>query len=150
MKHIYFAPIICCLLFLAASTLTGCVRNVGIDSGSVEIHQDDLYLRVAFNDHDRKYIKNYYHRFRGKHKKKYKKHMPPGLAKKGQLTPGHRNRLEKHGTLPPGLVRYYLPADLERKLRPLPRGYARVRVGGDIVLLEEATQVAVDIIFGVY
>ena len=138
-----------CFLFLVANTLTGCVTSAGIDSGSIEIHQDDVHLRVAFNDHDREYIQNYYHRFKKKHKKKYKKHMPPGLAKKGKLPPGHQKRLEKHGALPPGLTRYYLPMELEGRLSPLPRGYARVRVGGDIVLLDEATQIAVDIIFGV-
>ena len=128
---------------------SGCVTYTGIDSGSVEIHQDDVHLRVAFNDRDRGYIDDYYNHYRKKHRKKYGKHMPPGLAKKGKLPPGHQKRLEKHGALPPGLTRYYLPVELEERLSPLPSGYARVRVGGDIVLLDEATQIAVDIVFGV-
>jgi len=149
MRKRHYAPIVYCLLFLAANVMTGCVTVAGVDSASVELHQDDVHLSVAFNDHDRDYIQNYYHRFKKKHKKKYKKHMPPGLAKKGKLPPGHLKRLKKHGALPPGLTRYHLPMDLEGRLSPLPRGYARVKVGGDIVLLDEATQIAVDIIFGV-
>lgn len=144
-----YATIVYCLLFLASNATTGCVTISGVDSASVEILQDAVHLRVAFNDHDREYIQNYYHGYKKKYKKKYKKHMPPGLAKKGKLTPGHQKRLEKHGTLPPGLTRYYLPYDLEEKLSVLPRGFVRVRVGGDIVLMDEDTHVAVDIIYGV-
>jgi hypothetical protein len=128
---------------------SGCVTFTGIDSGSIEVHEDDLYLKVAFNDRDREYIHDYYRHYRKKHRKKYKKHIPPGLAKKGHMPPGHQRHIEKHGTLPPGLTRYYLPADLEERLTVLPPGYARVRIGGDIVLLDEKTQVAVDVIFGV-
>jgi hypothetical protein len=149
MKKRSYAPIVYCLLFLATNVTTGCVTFSGVDSASIEILQDDVHLSVAFNDHDREYIENYYHRIKKKHKKKYKKHMPPGLAKKGKLTPGHQKRLKKHGALPPGLTRYHLPIDLEERLRPLPSGYARVRMGGDIVLLNEATQIAVDIIYGI-
>lgn len=149
MKTKSYAPFVYCLFFLTATAMTGCVTVAGVNSGSVEIHQDDVHFRVAFNDHDRESIRNYYHRYKKKYKKKYKKQMPPGLAKKGTLTPGHQKRLEKHDTLPPGLTRYHLPQDLEEKLSALPRGYVRVRVGGDIVLMDENTHVAVDIIYGV-
>lgn len=128
---------------------SGCVTYTGIDSGSIEIHQDDVHLRVAFNDRDREYIDDYYRHYRKKHRKRHGKHMPPGLAKKGKMPPGHQKHIEKHGTLPPGLARYYLPVDLEEKLTALPPGYVRVRVGGDIVIMDENTQVAVDVIFGV-
>jgi hypothetical protein len=149
MKQKYYASIVYCLLFLATNIMTGCITYTGVDSGSVEVHQDDVHLKIAFNDNDREYIQNYYHRLKKKHKKKYKKNMPPGLAKKDKLTPGHQKRLEKHGVLPPGLSRYYLPMELEEKLSPLPDGYVRVRVEGDVVLLDEETQVAVDIIYGI-
>ena len=139
----------CIALILCMGTGTGCVSHTGIDSGSVEILQDDLHLRLAFNDRDREYIQDYYRHYRKQHRKKYGKHMPPGLAKKGHMPPGHQKHLQKHGTLPPGLNRYYLPMDLERNLARLPSGYVRIRVGGDIVLLDENTQVIMDVIYGI-
>ncbi len=39
-----------------------------------------------------------------------------------------------------------LPAPLERKLARLPETYIRVRIGGDIVLLNQKTHVVVDIL----
>ena len=147
MRTYTIAPL--CILIFMLSMNSGCVTYVGARSGSVEVHQDDVYLKVGFNDRDREYVHDYYRHYRKKHRKKYKKHMPPGLAKRNHLPPGHQKRIEKHGTLPPGLMRYHLPADLEKKLTVLPSGYARVRIGGDIVLLDENTQIAVDIIYGV-
>lgn len=70
--------------------------------------------------------------------------MPPGLAKRDQLPPG----LAKRDTLPPGLAKRDLPSDLERRLSRLPGGYSRKSVGSDIVLIEEATGVILDILKG--
>ncbi|WP_291717614.1 hypothetical protein [Magnetospirillum sp. 64-120] len=78
-----------------------------------------------------------------KHGGKDKK-MPPGLAKRDQLPPG----LAKRDTLPPGLAKRDLPSDLERRLSRLPGGYSRKTVGSDIVLIEEATGIVLDILKG--
>ena len=72
------------------------------------------------------------------------KKMPPGLAKRDQLPPG----LAKRDTLPPGLAKRDLPSELERRLSRLPGGYSRKSVGSDIVLIEEATGIVLDILRG--
>lgn len=69
---------------------------------------------------------------------------PPGLAKKDQLPPG----LAKRDKLPPGLKRDPLPADLQAKLPAPRRGTERVLVGDDMVLIDQKTQVVLDILKG--
>ncbi len=71
--------------------------------------------------------------------------MPPGLAKKESLPPGLQKHLEKHGKLPPGLEKRNLPPDLEGKL-PKRKGQDRVIVGNDVVLVERATGLVLDIL----
>ncbi|UCH72820.1 MAG: hypothetical protein JSU82_10605 [Rhodospirillales bacterium] len=56
--------------------------------------------------------------------------MPPGLAKQGKL--------------PPGIAKRRLPADLVAQLPPPPRGFERVIVDNDILLVDIATQVVHD------
>lgn len=73
------------------------------------------------------------------------KQMPPGLAKRDQLPPG----LAKRDQLPPGLAKRDLPSDLERRLG-LPRhGTKRLIVGNDVLLVEAATGIVLDIIYDV-
>src|SRR5581483_4302657 len=97
-----------------------------------------MRVAVSLNEHDRAVIEEYYAHGR--------RSLPPGLAKRrGGLPPG----IAKRDKLPPGLDREPLPAELERRLTPLPGGYVRVRVGADIVLLEERTHVVVDAIYDV-
>ena len=74
----------------------------------------------------------------GKGKKKKNKGagnqgMPPGLAKKG-------------GALPPGIAKRNLPNNLLSQLPPPPRGYERVIVDKDILLVNLATQVVHDVL----
>ncbi len=61
--------------------------------------------------------------------------MPPGLAKKGKL--------------PPGIAKRQLPSALIAQLPPPPRGYERVIVDNDILLVHIATQVIHDILIDV-
>ncbi len=68
--------------------------------------------------------------------------LPPGLAKKDQLPPG----LAKKDKLPPGLKRDKLPADLVAKLPAPRRGSERVLIGDDLVLIDQKTQVVLDIL----
>lgn len=83
--------------------------------------------------------------YRGKHGK----NLPPGLAKKDHLPPGLARQLARNGTLPPGLAKRDLPHDLEAQLEPLPPGRRRVIVDGDVLLIDIATNVILDILYGV-
>lgn len=117
----------------------GCATYPGY--GGVEIRGEDVWVKVAFNDKDRRLIHDYY---RLKHKR-----LPPGLAKKDKLPPGLEKQLKRRGKLPPGLHHRLLPLELTQKLSSLPRGYLRIKVGGDVMLLDEFTRVIVDIIYNV-
>jgi hypothetical protein len=84
----------------------------------------------------------------GKYKGKSKT-MPPGLANRGELPPGLQKHLERFDTLPPGLAKRDLSYDLQSRLPRLGVGLARKIIGNDVVLIEEATGVVLDILEGV-
>lgn len=117
-----------CLALLAVS-LAAC-GGYGT-AGRVSIQDRDTRLDLAFSDQERHLIHDYYRR-----------HLPPGLAKRSQLPPG----LAKRSTLPPGLSGERLPKELESRLSRLPEGYARLRVGTDVVLMNTRTRVVFDIV----
>jgi hypothetical protein len=77
-------------------------------------------------------------------KKKGDGNLPPGLAKKDKLPPG----LAKRDSLPPGLAKRSLPSDLESRLGKLGKNRERSIVGDDIVLIDTATNVILDILKG--
>ncbi len=122
---------------------SGCATLSESTSGRVVVQNDNARVEVAFNEHDRERIYGYYN-----YKHKGKK-VPPGLAKKGKIPPGHQKQLERWGTLPPGLAGRSLPYELERDLSPLPGGYIRVKLGTDVAILDEKTRVVIDVIHGV-
>lgn len=75
--------------------------------------------------------------------------LPPGLAKRqGALPPGLEKQLQKNGTLPPGLQKQMrpVPAELDRRLTPLPAGYRRGIVGTNVVVYRSTTQTILDVI----
>jgi hypothetical protein len=123
------------------SVFTGCASFPHINSGIFGVETDDVQVQVAFGDNDRRLIHDYYRNKKIKHKG-----LPPGLSKKGKLPLGLQKQLKKKGQLPPGLAKRYLPNELENRLSPIPRGYVRLKVGGDIVLMNKKTEVIVDII----
>ena len=126
--------------------LTGCEITPSTQaSGRVVVESDNARVEVSFNERDRQRIHGYY----AQHKKGKGKGMPPGLAKKDRLPPGLEKQVQRNGTLPPGLEAKRLPGDLERELSPLPGGYVRVRVGANIVLMDERTRVVFDVIYDV-
>jgi len=128
------------LILAFASILGGCAASTST-SGRVVIQDDSAMVDIRFSDRDRALIDSYYRK-----PAKGKKGMPPGLAKRGgNLPPG----LAKRDTLPPGLSGEPLPHELERDLAPLPGNYVRVRVGGDIVLMDGKTRVVFDILYGI-
>lgn len=110
----------------------------------------DQAMNAVFSAKDAKIIRDYYDTLnkkqeRQKHKGK-EKGLPPGLAKREHLPPGLQKHLERHGTLPPGLEKKRLPDDLNRLLSLEPKGYKRWMAGRDVVLVDERTQVIVDIL----
>lgn len=155
------------LLLVAASlAISGCqVRPAVHARGSVVIHDGPATVAVVFSDRERRHVHDYYRerererdhdRYdeyeerdyrKGKKYKKGKKGngrkgLPPGLAKRDHLPPG----LAKRDRLPPGLRTQRLPRDLERRLSPLPSGVIRVRIGTELVLMNERTRVVLDVI----
>jgi hypothetical protein len=120
-------------LLLVLPLFGGCTS--GPDYGRVSVSGRDGTLDLAFSDQDRLHIHDYYRR-----------HLPPGLAKRDRLPPGLEKQLVRRGELPPGLSGHRLPHDLERRLTPLPAGYLRMRIGGDVVLFHEKTRVILDLV----
>ena len=74
--------------------------------------------------------------------------LPPGLAKRSQLPPGLQKHIQRTGRLPPGLEKRTLPGDL-RGLLSYRKGQDYRVVGNDIVLIETATNLILDIMKGV-
>lgn len=97
------------------------------------------YFGIKVRDED-----NHHHSKReykgGKHKD-----LPPGLAKRDTLPPGLARQLTENGALPPGLAKRDLPEDLLSRL-PARKGTKRVIVDNDILLIEEGTEIVLDII----
>jgi hypothetical protein len=136
---------ICCvaLSVLMAGCATTPVGSPTVDSGAVVVESEDFRAAIVFGDSDRRKIRHYY-------KNRYKtKKLPPGLAKKHESHPGLRNHIRKYRELPPGIQGKKLPVDLRRTLQPIPEGNVRIRVGGDILLMNERTRYVLDVIFDV-
>ncbi len=94
---------------------------------------------IIFGSLERDLIRNFLGGPAGKKfkAKKFKhKSLPPGLAK----------QLHRNGILPPGLRRNYLPPGLTSRLPGLPPGHARVLVGNDVLLIQQATGLILDIL----
>lgn len=70
------------------------------------------------------------------HKGKGNKGLPPGIAMK----------LERGGTLPPGIAKRDLPANLKSKLPNRTDGAIRQIIGDDVVLIERGTDLILDVI----
>lgn len=131
------------LSILLSVMIAACATTPRVDSGSVAVENKDIKAVIVFGDGDREKISRYY-------KSRVKrKALPPGLAKKEKLPPGLEKHIEKHGKLPPGLEGRRLPHDLDRTLTRLPEDYVRLKVGGDIVLMNEKTRVVFDVIWDV-
>ena len=116
---------------------------------------DDELLGRVFSEIERQIIHDYYRNAGdgGDPNRKAKKNRggggPPGIAKRDQLPPGLEMQLERWGRLPPGLERQGLPTNLSYRLgRPLD-GLHRQVVGADVLLVETATGIILDILRGV-
>lgn len=124
------------LLAASAVALFGCETHPRF--AEVGIHDRNYDVRVVFSDHDRVLIRDYYG--------PPPRGLPPGLAKKGKVPPGHAWRMRRHAPIPPDVAWHPMPYDLDRRLSRLPEGYVRVIVGGDIGIMNVRTRVVVDLL----
>lgn len=129
-----------------AGNATRAVINAGINASFSEAERQTIQKyfgdRVMYTEQEQSRTQTSKH---GKGKKG-RGGLPPGLAKRKQLPPGLA-KLQKNGSIPPGLARKGLPADLERRLPPPPEGYERQIVGdAAIVLINKATGKIADIV----
>jgi hypothetical protein len=145
-RHRCTAPLAGLLLVLIGLPLTTQARD------------SDTVLGAVFSEIERRTIAEYYRgRFgqptyeqqRDKAVKK-QKGLPPGLARRDRLPPGLEQQLERNGHLPPGLEKRALPEGLERLLPPRRPEYRRVVVDNDVLLIEFATGLILDILRDVY
>ncbi len=105
----------------------------------------DIEAGTYFDDRQRSSVREYYAHAYGNGKK-----CPPGLAKKhnGCMPPGHAGNWQVGQPLPRGATVYPLPSPVIQLLPPAPYGYRYVRIGGDIVLVQQQSNLIVDIIIG--
>lgn len=103
---------------------------------------DDRQNR-RFADDDRRRVEDYY-------RNEYRSgRCPPGLDRKnnGCLPPGQAKRNWASGQhLPPDLAYHDVPRPLYDVLSPPPYGYRYVQVYGDVLLIEVATRLVIDLV----
>jgi Ni/Co efflux regulator RcnB len=114
------------------------VVSAGVKASFDELERQMIYK--YFGEH-KEYVQVQEHEYAheggsGKNDKHKKKGLPPGIAKK----------LERGGTMPPGIAKQVLPVSLEKKLPPPPQGYERTIVGNDVLLVQIDTGRIADII----
>lgn len=92
----------------------------------------DAYL---FTARDRRVIRTCF--------REHASELPPGLAQRESLTPGHQRQLEKNGTLPPGLQNRVqpLPSVCENQLPRLPRELERVIFSRQVMIINSAYRI---------
>jgi Ni/Co efflux regulator RcnB len=97
---------------------------------------------IVIDNRDRTVIRQYV-------EQDYRRHCPPGLAKKhnGCLPPGQAKKKYRVGYVLPRDVEYRpVPRDLLVQLQPVPSGYEYVQVDKDVLLMSEATKKVIDAI----
>jgi hypothetical protein len=110
----------------AASTASG--------PGVTSYDADDPAAQ-RFSARDRRVINNCF--------REHASELPPGLAKRESLTPGHQRQLEKNGTLPPGLQKRVqpLPSVCENQLPRLPRELDRVIFSRRVMIINSVYRI---------
>lgn len=74
--------------------------------------------------------------------------LPPGIARKGEFAPGILKQVARGKALPPGLASKLepLPPVLARQFPPPPAGYRRMICGTLALMLDESTNLVVDVV----
>lgn len=129
-------------LVLGAGAATAKPKKAGGHQRSVSDAAD--VADIVFSEIERRIIHDYFG-LPGDYHGGKAKGLPPGLAKRDQLPPG----LAKRDRLPPGLAKRDLPSGLHSRLGPARHGTRRYIVGNDVLLIEAATGIVLDIIYDV-
>jgi hypothetical protein len=74
--------------------------------------------------------------------------LPPGIARKGEFPPGILKQIVRGKGLPPGLAQKLepLPPPLARQFPAPPPGYRRMICGTLALLLDDSTNLVVDVV----
>ncbi len=137
---------------LAAASATPPEENV-VDALFTELEKQAIerYYRERFGkEADQKEHKGKKEKSKGKGTDKKGGGLPPGLAKKESLPPGLEKQLQRNGHLPPGLEKRDLPSDLSTRLPKRLPGQKRIIVDNDVLLIEEASGLILDILEDVF
>jgi hypothetical protein len=139
--------------------LTTCLATFLTSPSVLQAGTTDELIGAIFSEIEKNTIEEYYrgrfgkpvadHKKSGKKSKK-QKGMPPGLAKRESLPAGLAKQLERNGRLPPGLEKRDLPDGLDKLLPPRRHGQQRVVVDNDVLLIETATGLILDILKDVF
>lgn len=127
-------------LLLAAMLAAGQVQDKAKEK-EAEPADAESHLHYPFiTDAENRIIQDYYRIGSG--------HLPPGVAKKGDIPLPLAKQLRRAGVIPPSLDKKLdkLPEDLDRKLVPVPSGYLRRICGMTVLLILEKTSLVVDTI----
>lgn len=74
--------------------------------------------------------------------------LPPGIARKGEFPPGIMKQIARGKGLPPGLAKKLepFPPPLARQFPPPPPGYRRMICGTLALMLDDSTNMVVDVV----
>jgi Ni/Co efflux regulator RcnB len=148
MKPVFWTCLIICLGFCTQTLAAGQTPP-----------KEERIVDKLFTELEKQTIERYYrdrfgkktdHKHKKKSKKKEHKGLPPGLAKRETLPPGLAQQLQRNGRLPPGLDKRDLPDDLRSMLPKRLPGHKRIIVDNDVLLIEEATGVILDILEDIF
>ncbi|MGC4053377.1 MAG: hypothetical protein QM757_29090 [Paludibaculum sp.] len=120
MRH-FHGPLPACLVLLVSTLAAGQVQDKPKDPDAAESHLHYPFITDAEN----RIIQDYYRIGSG--------HLPPGVARKGDVPLPLAKQLHRAGVIPAGLDKKLdkLPDDLDRKLVPVPAGYLRLDLRDD-------------------
>jgi hypothetical protein len=155
MKHrlVVRTAFLCALSLIAASALAdkGGVHGKPAEArgrSTVARHEGDRPVNqvVTFDRGERTILRGWFSNSENQ------RGLPPGLAKRERLPPGLAPQLVRNGTLPPGLQEKIqpLPLRIDSQLTPLPVGLRRVVIGNDVVLLDDRTNLILDVVRSVF
>lgn len=142
-------------VLLIASLVTLALAAAPTAPSRAQTQAQEKLADVVFSEIEKRVIRDFFgikgneaKKGKGKGKSKAKGDLPPGLAKRDTLPPGLEMQLQRNGRLPPGLEKRSLPPELESRLKKR-AGYDRLIVNNDVMLVQRATGLIMDILKGV-
>ena len=112
-------------------------KGPAVGQGQASAVQGQNALAALLSDAERQILTDFF--------RSNEANLPPGLAKRQDLPPGLARQMERNGTLPRGLASGEMPAALRSRL-PGRADQDVAVVGADVILIDAATRVIVDII----